>query len=228
MFFLDLSKYIIIFLFFILSTYQMKLLFTFCILFLSFAFQVNAQNEKNIESFINPDLPYFEIPDAPESYSAGNVAARVIDGLGFRYYWATQGLRNTDLDYKPSEEARTTAQTIDHIYGLSRAILNAMEHKANGQENNVKSFTFEEIRKKTLVNFKNASDILKDSRDGDIKNYKVIFGIGENSSEFPFWNLLNGQIADAIYHTGQVVSFRRSSGNPINQKVRVFTGTVTE
>ena len=37
-------------------------------------------------------LPYYQIPDYPSSYNAATVAARTIDGLGFRYYWATEGL----------------------------------------------------------------------------------------------------------------------------------------
>ena len=34
--------------------------------------------------------------------------------------------------------------------------------------------------------------------------------------EYPFWSLLNGPIADMIWHVGQVVTFRRSLGNPFN------------
>lgn len=40
--------------------------------------------------------------------------------------------------------------------------------------------------------------------------------------------MLNGPIADALWHVGQVVSFRRSSGNPFNSKVSVFSGKVRE
>jgi hypothetical protein len=35
-------------------------------------------------------LPYREIPMMKESYTAQNTVARMIDGLGFRYYWATE------------------------------------------------------------------------------------------------------------------------------------------
>jgi len=76
-------------------------------------------------------LPYYQIPDYPETYTAGSVAARMVDGLGFRYYWATEGLRDLDLQYKPSEEGRTCAQTIDHIYGLSNVILNTTKKRIN-------------------------------------------------------------------------------------------------
>lgn len=51
-------------------------------------------------------LPYREIPPYPENYTAANVAARVVDGLGFRYYWATEGLRPEDLAYQPNKDER--------------------------------------------------------------------------------------------------------------------------
>ncbi len=34
----------------------------------------------------NQDLPYYEIPDYPEDYNQGTVIARMLDGLGFRYF----------------------------------------------------------------------------------------------------------------------------------------------
>lgn len=199
--------------------------------FTLFSISIFMLSAVDISAFPPPSgsgLPYSRIPDAPDTYSAGTVAARVIDGLGFRFYWATEGLRDNDLTYKPSEKARTTAETIHHIYSLSQVILNAVEQKPNIPDNTREELSFEETRKKILISLKTASDLLKMTPDSNIIHLKVIFGEGENSSEFPFWNLLNGPIADAIYHTGQVVSFRRSSGNPINPKVRVFTGSVSE
>lgn len=166
-------------------------------------------------------LPYYEIPEYSEKFTAGTVAARMIDGLGFRYYWATEGLRAEDLAYKPSEEARTTAQTIDHIYGLTKVILNSTLNKPNTRAEEPE-MSFAEKRKKTLENIKMAADILRESKD--VSEFKIIFG----TNEFPFWNLLNGPIADAIWHSGQVVSFRRSSGNPYNSKANVFSGKVRE
>ena len=43
-------------------------------------------------------LPFSEIPDYPDSYTPGTVMGRLIDGLGFRYYWATEGLSENDLN----------------------------------------------------------------------------------------------------------------------------------
>ena len=173
-------------------------------------------------------LPYYEIPSYPENYTAATVAARLIDGVGFRYYWATEGLRLEDLSHKPSKEARTSLQTLEHIYGLSRVIVNSTKKVTNVYDPNEPSLSFPEMRKKTLGNFKSASDRLKVSKDNELNDFKIVFRNDKGSSEFPFWNQLNGPIADALWHIGQVVSFRRSSGNPINPKVEVLTGRLHE
>lgn len=181
-----------------------------------------AQNEKAIAT--KSALPYHEIPDYPESYTAENVAARMLDGLGYRYYWATEGLTDKDLNYQPSDDGRTAAQTLDHIYGLTQMIVNATKQQANVRSAERAELTFEEKRKQTLENIKMASDLLKASDKGSLEDFKIIFQRGDSKSEFPFWNLLNGPLADAIYHVGQIVSHRRASGNPMDPRVNVFSG----
>jgi len=168
-------------------------------------------------------LPYDEIPAYPQSYYAGAVASRMIDGLGFRYYWATEGLRSQDLVFKPSTDARTTEETLAHIYEMSILILNATTKTANvpGQD---KKLQFVEMRKVTLTNFKTASENLRNSTDQQMKDFKFIFKATNQVVEYPFWNMINGPIEDCVWHVGQVVSFRRSSGNPFNSKAEVFTG----
>ncbi|GAA3599124.1 hypothetical protein Q4Q39_18625 [Flavivirga amylovorans] len=162
-------------------------------------------------------LPYYEIPNHPENYTAGTVAARMADGLGFRYYWATEGLRSEDLVHKASESGRTSAETIDHILGLSNFILSSVSKEGKRTKQDEKR-SFEEKRKQTLLNFKEASDILR-AMD-DVSQF--------DNDRFPFWNIINGPIADALWHCGQVVMLRRASGNPFNSKVSVFTGKVNE
>lgn len=171
------------------------------------------------------ELPYAIIPDYPESYSAGTIAARVVDGLGFRYYWGTEGLRSEDLEFKPNEDARTTEETINHIYQLTNTLKNATLGKANGGDVSSENMSFEEKRATTLLNIKAASDILRTSSDEEVASYKLIFKRKDGSTtEYPFWNMLNGPLADAIWHVGQVVSFRRSSGNPFNSNMSLFNG----
>ncbi len=171
----------------------------------------------------NQDLPYYEIPDYPEDYNQGTVIARMLDGLGFRYFWATEGLRVVDLKFKPTDEARTTEETIDHILDLTKVIVNSTLNKANENKDD-SNLTFEEKRKMTLENIKSAADILRKSTD--LSQFKIIFIRDGKTVEYPFWNQINGPMEDAIWHCGQIVSFRRSSGNPYNSKASVFTGKV--
>ena len=166
-------------------------------------------------------LPYYEIPEAPETYSQGAIAARMVDGLGFRYYWASEGLNPEDLAFKPSPEARTSEETVDHILGLSTVILNSALHKAN-EGNDFSNLSFKEKRALTLNNLKTAADIFRTSND--LNDFTVVFKGKNGTNTFPFWNQINGPISDAIWHCGQLVSFRRSSGNPFNSKASVFTG----
>tara|TARA_B100001057_G_C22633209_1_gene865224 strand:+ start:720 stop:932 length:213 start_codon:yes stop_codon:yes gene_type:complete len=39
------------------------------------------------------ELPFYSIPSEAEYYTTANTITRMIEGLGFRYYWATEGLR---------------------------------------------------------------------------------------------------------------------------------------
>ena len=185
---------------------------------------IMAFSQDNISNK-SKELPYSVIPDYPEDYSAGTVAARVVDGLGFRYYWGTEGLRAEDLSFKPNDDARTTEENIDHIYQLTNTLKNATLRKANGGDASVDSMSFDEKRAATLLNIKTASDILRTSSDEEVASYKLIFNRKDGSTvEYPFWNMLNGPLADAIWHVGQVVSFRRSSGNPFNSNMSLFNG----
>ena len=177
---------------------------------------------------IEEELPYREIPEAPANYTACNVAARMVDGLGFRYYWATEGLRPEDLAYKASETGRTAAETIDHVYGLAQVVRNAVAKVPNVSSKTEEELDFATKRKLTLLLLEEASKLLRNSSDEDMAEMEVIFERGDNRSVSPFWNTLNGPLADALWHTGQLVMLRRASGNPFNSKVSVFSGTVRE
>jgi uncharacterized damage-inducible protein DinB len=180
-----------------------------------------AQDNDNMK-----DLPYYEVPDYYESFTAGTVAARMVDGLGFRYRWATEDLREVDLNYKPTDSSRTTMQTIDHILGLSRTILNATLKVPSDFTIQQPELTYEQKRKETLENIKKASEILQKATS--LIDFNMHFISNRGESEYPFWNSINGPIADAIWHTGQVTLLRRASGNPISKKVSFLQGKIRE
>lgn len=172
----------------------------------------------------NQTLPYAQIPDYPGAYTPENILARMIDGLGFRYYWATEVLHPEDLGFKPSPDARTILETVDHIKGLVLAVNNTIIGKPTERPQG-NTPDFETLRKETLTMLENASNFLKQNSGLNLEEHPIRFKRGDQISEFPFWNLLNGQLADAIYHTGQIITIRRIAGNPVPEGVNVFLGT---
>lgn len=198
----------------------MKLAF-FSILISITLFNISSDAQTSIAV----DLPYYEIPDYPDEYTAENVAARMIDGLGFRYYWATEGLRTEDLEFKPNAGAREVMETIEHIHGLVEVIYNSVLGVETARSTDTEKISFDEMRKSTLMRLLASSEKLK-SGERKLEDCLIVFKRGDNRSEFPFWNNINGPIADALWHCGQIVSFRRSSGNPFNSNASVFTGKV--
>ena len=184
-------------------------------LFLLFIFSIQTMAQ---------ELPFSSIPKDPVNYSASNSISRMIQGLGFRYHWATEGLKAKDLKYRPTEESRCTMGTIQHIYSLSKTILNAAKNKVSKRSKDQPPEHLDDLRIITLNNLSEASDLFLNYNENELNELNIIFERGGKQSKFPIWNLINGPIADALYHTGQVVSFRRTSGNPISKGVNVFLG----
>ena len=185
-----------------------------CCLFLLLFVSTNFQGQ-------NTNLPYANIPEPAEDYTAGSVVSRMLDGLGFRYYWATEGLTEKDLSFQAGVDVRTTEETIDHILDLSQMIVNSALAIPNDTPQ--PTMSFEEKRKKTLKNLEEASRIFRTAED--LSKFTIVFQRGDKTYKFPFWNQLNGPVSDAIWHVGQVVSFRRLSGNPLPKGVNLLTGT---
>lgn len=170
---------------------------------------------------------YYEIPEYPEKFTAGTVAGRTVDGLGFRFYWATANLRPEDLKSKASPEGRTLEETVDHIYNLTSIVMNATKKEPTVFPIEISGLSFEEKRNAILEFIKTAANNLKAAKDKEFKEFKMIFQYADgNSNEWPFWNELNGPMADALWHTGQLVVLRRVSGNPFNSNVSVLSGKV--
>ena len=184
-------------------------------LFLILSFNMNAQNN---------NLPFSEISSEKNHYTSVNIIYRLIEGVGYRYYWASKDLKKKDLDYKPSSSSISSYETLEHIYVLSETIMNSALNKVNNRPTEKTPKSYNELREGTLMNLQKFNDIILSKNEDDLKRIKIIFNRGGREASFPFWNLLNGQIADMIYHTGQIVSFRRTTGNPIQKGVNVFLG----
>ena len=55
---------------------------------------------------------YYEIPDYPEEMSAKGIIMRLLDGLGFRFYWATEGLSESDYSYARACVSEDSQETV--------------------------------------------------------------------------------------------------------------------
>ena len=172
------------------------------------------------------DLPFRNIPEAPASYTVENVLSRFLDGAGYRYYWATEGLNEDDLDFRPSDEGRSIRETLEHIYSLCLVIRNTFQQEPNIRPETLPKMTIAELRTLTLQAIAEASELSRNKQN--YESLAITFTSGDQRADFPFWNLINGPMSDVLYHIGQVVSFRRSAGNPMYEGVNVFTGQTRE
>ena len=165
-------------------------------------------------------LTFSDISEYPTEFSQANIVSRMIEGLGYRYYWASKSLSETDLEYKSSEDARSTLEIIKHIYSLTNMISSSFKNQQ--YEFSDVNYSYKELREKTLLNLEYIHEQLK--LNPDFSKLKIRFERGGNIMEFPFWNQINGPISDALWHCGQVVMNRRASGNPLQSGVNVFIG----
>lgn len=165
------------------------------------------------------DLPYYDIPKTPTEISTTNTLARLIDGLGFRYRWATEGLTQNEYVFKPVESSMNMTELITHIFELVKVTNRIL----NGGLNTIhETESISQTRENTLFLIDKLSTHLKLMTDDEFKDLEL-----KNEStekQFPFWFLLNGPLADALTHVGQITSWRRIAGNPQPEGVNVFLG----
>ncbi|MEQ9148653.1 MAG: hypothetical protein RLP13_10285 [Cytophagales bacterium] len=154
---------------------------------LVFIFIISASIGIRAQTMSENDLNFFkEIPEYEGQYNSGKISARMIDGLGFRFYWATEDLSAKDMTYRPSEEIRSIGETIQHIYEMSYSLMNVVNLKAQIDP----GLTMPDMqRKQTLLNLKLIRDKLISSSDKDFEAYNRI---RSNGNTIPFWKYING------------------------------------
>jgi len=189
------------------------------ILFTTFLYFSTMSQNKNIhETFFK------DISNPSDTIDSKAVLIRMIDGLGFRFYWATEGLRPEDYDYKISEESRTSGETISHVRDLSIMILAACKGISKNDLQIAASESNPEIYKNDILKLLYEAREYLSSNIQDIQDVKIVLSRPEGEIIFPIWNLIHGPISDVLWHTGQIASFRRASGNSINERVSFFSG----
>lgn len=169
-------------------------------------------------AFILSDLPYYRIPEHPKGCTPHSILLRVIDGLGFRYYWATEGLEDSEYEFRPGSDCRNMKELLQHIHDQVISIYASLGGKKSTPSLDL---TPCEIRKSTLQTIYESRKKLE--KMGSVKLVNCTIYSSFYDKEFPIWNIINGPICDVLTHIGQLVSWRRLAGNPIHG-ANVFLG----
>ena len=123
--------------------------------------------------------------------SANGVLLRLIDSLGYRFYWATEGLTADDEPFSPGHGAMPIGKLIEHVWEMFNWI-----------HLNVLGAEWPEGRPSEAL------DILHAVRDH-------VSGIDEQAlfaltiNDHPFWHMISGPLSDALTHVSQINAFWR-------------------
>jgi len=163
-------------------------------------------------------LPYSSIPSPPVKVSATTILIRLVDGLAFRYRWATEGLRPEDADFRPGPDSMTLLEQLRHILELLAWVNECFGGKLSAKSEQGKDI--ESVRRETMDTLISLRARLEKMKDPELQAVEAKHPSGVS---FPFWNLINGPLADTLTHVGQINAWRRLAGNP-TPRVSVFQG----
>jgi hypothetical protein len=164
----------------------------------------------------------YRIPPPPATVNGVAVFTRFLDGLAFRYYWATEGLRVEDHEFRPAPSSMSTRELLQHVLNLALMIeqcVDNAEARASFESDDPGT-----LRRKTLAVLAAVRDRLSGLDDATFAGHRVV---KRDGSSWPVWNIMNGPLADALTHVGQLNAWRRLNGNPV-APAAVFTGAPPE
>ena len=163
------------------------------------------------------ELPFEDISKTPTELTATNTILRMVEGLAFRYRWATENLSEENIKFRPHPTSMSIEEVNSHIFDLVDSTFRVF----GGEKQNKETLnSFHEIRKANLFLLKKLVNLLREMNDSELAEMEK-----NTSRKLPFWYWINGPLADALTHVGQITSWRRISGNPQLKGVNVFIGT---
>jgi len=154
------------------------------------------------------NIPYESVEGYPADISATAIFVRLLDGLGFRFRYATEGLTLQDYQWDPGSGCKTIGELVDHIWGLLAWICANIfdQEEVKPDESEAQRLHILELILKLRAHFEQLDD-------AELAQITI--------NDLPFWHIINGPLSDALTHTGQINTLRRLAGNlPI--KTRPF------
>lgn len=147
-------------------------------------------------------LPYNKNLKYPNKITAGIVMAKMVDELGYKYYWATDSLFNDESKYTFNSN-NLARILLKGVYQMSENIINYTLENNIKPEPKLEEMSYEDFRKITLLNLKEASSIL-------IKNAETTLLLN--------WAPFMNYIAYSNAYCDQIILFRENNGNPFKPK----------
>ena len=162
----------------------------------------------------NKKLPFEDISKTPTELTATNILLRVVEGLGFRYRWATENLSEDNIKFRPHPTSMNIEELNAHIFDL----INSTFRVFGGEKQNIDSLnSFQQIRKKSLFILEDLSERLKKMSDEDLVEMEK-----NTSRKLPFWYWVNGPLSDALTHVGQITSWRRMAQSSVKRSKCIY------
>jgi hypothetical protein len=147
-------------------------------------------------------LPYSKNVIYPKKSTPGTVMAKMVDELGYKYYWSTDSLLNDDLRYTFNSN-NVPRLLLEGVYQMSKNVIDITSENKMKPEVKLEEMSFEDFRKHTLLNLKKASSILIENKEAAL---------------FLDWDLFMKSIAISDAYCDQIISFRKSIGIPFKLK----------
>ncbi|MBX2815185.1 MAG: hypothetical protein KTR24_04280, partial [Saprospiraceae bacterium] len=119
---------------------------------------------------------------------------------------------------------RTMQETLSHLYNMVDFAGRTLEGKVTEFPEKPITWPSTQLRAKTLSRISELVQLCLGQDSGKLHAQNVNVKVGGGDHEFPFWHFFNGPLVDAFWHLGQVASFRRSLGKPMDSKVEPFLG----
>ena len=159
---------------------------------------------------MNEYTPFARLDSHPTHVNGPSVVARLLDSQGFRFYWATQGLTPREYAFSPGQGCQSIADLVGHIWGLTNwvhiSVFGQGEQRPEGAPLQ---------REHTLKMLHRLREHMASLDDAALEAITI--------DDRPFWHMINGPLADALTHVGQINAFRRLAGSP-TPKAGLFTG----
>jgi len=159
-------------------------------------------------------IQYKEIPN---QFTASSMLARLVDTIKVRYQLATDGLTQSNIEFRATPESMSMMELQKHILLLLKWVSKSIHAPMKKKE---KAIDFEDFRRDIVETCEILYQHLLQMDDDSLSSVTIY--LKRDDTHYPVWYIINGPLSDAMHHIGQIVTWRRIDGNPV-AKISPFT-----